>query len=252
MKTIKILFAFAISFLFLNINISIAQEDGGENTSVITEIEGLTARMILDNYIDAIGGADLFSGIEDRTTIMRGTAMGQSLTVVLKQKAPNKLRQEIKVAGMDQIMIFDGEKGVMNVSDQKIEIKGKELERLKIEGAIKFLLSPEDFDVIPAIEGLEKIDDKEVYVLKMTMPSGLRWMQYFDKETGLKIKETKEMQTQMGLFEQTTIYEDYREVEGMKYPFTLKQSVSGQNVEMTVSSVKVNSGLSDDLFVIED
>ena len=47
--------------------------------------------MILEKYLDAIGGRDALSKVEDRTTIMRGTAMGQSITIIAKQKAPNKM-----------------------------------------------------------------------------------------------------------------------------------------------------------------
>jgi hypothetical protein len=37
---------------------------------------------------------------------MRGTAMGQSITLIAKQKSPNKLRQEIKAGGMEQLVII--------------------------------------------------------------------------------------------------------------------------------------------------
>ena len=57
--------------------------------------------------------------------------MGQSLTIIAKQKAPNKMRQEVKAGGMDQTIIFDGEKGVMKAATQTIDITGKELEQLK-------------------------------------------------------------------------------------------------------------------------
>ena len=86
----------------------------------------------------------------------------------------------------------------------------------------------------------------------MTLPSGIRWFNYFDAESGLKVKEQKEMQTQMGLIEQVVTYDNYAEVEGIKYPFKITQSFGPQSVEMTVSSVKVNKGLADDIFKIAE
>ena len=86
----------------------------------------------------------------------------------------------------------------------------------------------------------------------MTLPSGIRWFTYFDAESGLKIKEQKEMQTQMGLIEQNVVYDNYTEVDGIKYPFKVTQSFGPQSVEMTVSSVKVNKVLPDDIFVISE
>lgn len=208
--------------------------------------------VILEKYLDAIGGRDALANVEDRTTIMRGTAMGQTLTIIVKQKAPNKMRQEVKAGGMDQTIIFDGEKGVMKAASKNVDVTGKELEQLKIEATMELLLDIEGNGVKLDFEGTEKINGKDAHKIKMTLPSGIRWFNYFDAESGLKIKEQKEMQTQMGLIEQVVTYDNYTEVEGIKYPYKITQSFGPQSVEMTVSSVKVNKGLSDDLFKIAE
>ena len=51
-----------------------------------------------------------------RSTLDRSSAASdvyKRQTLIAKQKAPNKLRQEIKAGGMEQTVLFDGEKGVM-------------------------------------------------------------------------------------------------------------------------------------------
>ncbi|MDP2366361.1 MAG: hypothetical protein Q8M94_21620 [Ignavibacteria bacterium] len=214
--------------------------------------EMIDPKVVLEKYLDAIGGRDALSKVEDRTTIMRGTAMGQSLTIIVKQKAPNKMRQEFKVGGMDQTMIFDGEKGVMKSPDKSVDVTGKELEQLKIEATMELLLDPESFGIKLSYEGSEKINEKNTYKIKMVLPSGIRWFVSFDVESGLKVKEQKEMQTQMGLIEQVVTFDNYTEVDGIKYPFKLTQSFGPQSVEMTVSSVKVNKELADDIFAIAE
>jgi len=208
--------------------------------------------VVLEKYLNAIGGRDALVKVEDRTTIMRGTAMGQTLTIIVKQKAPNKMRQEVKAGGMDQTIIFDGEKGVMKAATQNVEVTGKELEQLKIEATMELLLDVEGNGVKLTFEGTEKIKDKNAHKIKMILPSGIRWFTYFDVESGLKVKEQKEMQTQMGLIEQVVTYDNYTEVDGIKYPFKLTQSFGPQSVEMIVSSVKVNKGLADDIFKIAE
>jgi len=217
-----------------------------------TSTQNIDPKVIIEKYLDAIGGRDALAKVEDRTTIMRGTAMGQSLTIIVKQKAPNKMRQEVKAGGMDQTIIFDGEKGIMKAATKNIEVTGKELEQLKTEATMELLLDPSSFGITLSYEGTEKIDSNDTHKIKMTLSSGIRWFTYFDAESGLKIKEQKEMQTQMGLIEQVITFDNYTEVEGIKYPFKLTQSFGPQSVEMTVSSVKVNKGLSDDLFVITE
>ncbi len=208
--------------------------------------------VVLEKYLDAIGGRNALAKVEDRTTIMRGTAMGQALTIIVKQKTPNKMRQEVKAGGMDQTIIFDGQRGIMKAATQNVEVTGKELEQLKIEATMELLLDVEVNGVKLTYEGSEKINGKDAHKIKMTLPSGIRWFTYFDSESGLKVKEQKEMQTQMGLIEQVVTYDNYTEVEGIKYPFKITQSFGPQSVEMTVSSVKVNKGLSDDIFKIAE
>ena len=240
----------SVLFLLLS-NYSTLAFNKPDSTKSSSE-ELVDPKVVIEKYLDAIGGRDALSKIEDRTTIMRGTAMGQALTIIVKQKSPNKLRQDIKAGGMDQTVIFDGEKGIMQAADKKIPVDGKELEQLKTEASMELLLDPESFGIKLSYEGSEKVNDKDAYKIKMTLPSGIRWFTYFDAESGLKIKEQKEMQTQMGLIEQVVTFDDYTDVDGIKYPFKLTQSFGPQSVEMTVSSVKVNKGLADDIFVINE
>jgi outer membrane lipoprotein-sorting protein len=244
MKNIKLGLILVLFLLISSKNILLAQKSDSTET--------VDPKVVLEKYLEAIGGRDALSKVADRTTIMRGTAMGQNLTIIVKQKAPNKMRQEVKAGGMDQTIIFDGEKGVMKAATQKVDVTGKELEQLKIEASMELLLDLENYGIKLSFEGTEKINEKDAHKIKMTLPSGIRWFTYFDAESGLKIKEQKEMQTQMGLIEQVVVYDNYTDVDGIKYPFKLTQSFGPQSVEMTVSSVKVNKGLADDIFVIAE
>ncbi len=92
--------------------------------------EGLTAKDVIDNYLEAIGGKEKFSNVEDRTTIMRGEIMGQNLSIVIKQKVPNKLKQNIRSGEMKQTILYDGTKGVIIIGDEKTEFDNKKLEKL--------------------------------------------------------------------------------------------------------------------------
>lgn len=243
MKHIKIGLVFFILVILSQSNLFSQESEKNETVD---------PKVVMEKYLDAIGGRDALAKVEDRTTIMRGTAMGQALTIIVKQKAPNKMRQEVKAGGMDQTIIFDGEKGVMKAATKNVDVTGKELEQLKIEATMELLLDIEGNGVKLDFEGTEKINGKDAHKIKMTLPSGIRWFNYFDAESGLKIKEQKEMQTQMGLIEQVVTYDNYTEVEGIKYPFKITQSFGPQSVEMTVSSVKVNKGLADDIFKIAE
>ncbi|MCS7052941.1 MAG: hypothetical protein NZM09_04315 [Ignavibacterium sp.] len=240
MKT-KLFLIFLLITTFLTTNI-ISQENN----------QGVDPEEIIERYISAIGGAENLNKVQDRTTIMRGNAMDQTITLIIKQKAPNKFRQEIKVAGMDQVLIYDGEKAVMKIGDQQMDVPEEQLDQLKVEAAMELLLNPEEYGVTFSYEGEEMVDNKKCDVLKMQTESGVISKIYFDKESGLKVLEKKSTVTPMGSMEQTIEFSDYKEVAGVKYPHKLKQSFGPQSVEVTVSSIKVNTNLSDDIFKISE
>jgi outer membrane lipoprotein-sorting protein len=207
---------------------------------------------IISKYISAIGGEENLRNVKDRTTIMRGTIMDQNITLVIKQKAPNKFRQEIKMAGMDQVLIFDGEKAIMKVADEKMEVPDEQIKQLKIESAMELLLNPDEYGVTFNYEGQENVNDRLCHILKLTTESGVSSKYYFDDETGLKVLEKKTAVTPMGSLDQTIEYSDYKEVSGIKFPHKLKQSFGPQSIEVTVSSIKINTNLSDDIFQISE
>ena len=69
--------------------------------------------------------------------------------------------------------------------------------------------------------------------------------------TGLKVKTVTTQDTQMGPMTVTASYGDYREVDGILFPFSIKQQVGPQNLDMKVDGIDINKGVSDDLFKID-
>ena len=64
----------------------------------------------------------------------------------------------------------------------------------------------------------------------------------------MKVKEVT-VQEQAG--QKMTIaisYSDYKEVNGIKFPFTISQSLGPQNMDFTVKEVKINESVTDEDF----
>jgi hypothetical protein len=214
-------------------------------------MEGITAEQIVEKYVDAIGGVDALMNIQDRTTIMRGTAMGQSLTILVYQKAPNLLKQQIKVGGMSQDIIFNGEKGVMKFAEQKMDITGEELERLKIEASIDVMYNLPKYGIKLNLLGIENINNKPAYKVEFTYASGMKSQKFFDVASSLIVKEFEVLNTAQGSFNRETYLDDYRDSEGVMVPYKITQNMGPQQMEFTVSSVKVNTGIKEEIFKIE-
>ena len=243
MKHLKIIF---LALIFSFTGILFSQEQGTTETDPVN----ITAMAVINKYIYAIGGIDKFKSVIDRTTVMTGTAMGQPINITIKQKYPDKLFQELQAGEVKQLLYYKDGKGMIILGNEKTEIEKKELERLMMDATMQLLLSPDSFGVASDFMGVECIDSVDCYTIKLTLPSGIRWFQYYSVETDLKVKETKEIQTKQGLFEQETYFSDYREVKGLKFPFTMKQYFGLQEIDLTVTSIEINTGLDDTVFEI--
>ncbi len=231
--------------VILCLNVEIFPQDEGTTE---TDPVNITAMAVINKYLYAIGGIDKFKSVIDRTTVMTGFAMEQPIEIIVKQKYPDKLFQELKAGEVTQLLYYSDGKGVMLIGPEKTKIEKRELERLMMDATMHLLLSPDSFGVRTEYLGIERIDSIDCYAIKLTLPSGIRWFQYYSIQNDLKFKETKEIQTKMGLFEQETYFSDYREVQGLKFPFTIKQHFGIQEIDLAVTSIELNTGLDDSIF----
>ena len=244
MKYIKIILLFTI---LLSPNIQ-PQDEGTLETDPVN----ITAMAVIQKYIYAIGGIEKFKSVKDRTTVMTGFAMNQPIDIIIKQKFPDKMYQELKVGEVNQLIYYSNGKGVLKIGDEVTEIENRELERLKVDATLQLLLDPESYGIKTELLPNEMIDSVDCFAIKFTLPSGIRWFQYYNVQTSLKFKEIKEIQTKQGLFEQETYFSDYREVSGLKYPFKINQYLGLQEIELTVTSLEINTGLDDNIFEPKD
>lgn len=218
------------------------------DTSLATIPGELSATDIINNYIKAIGGRDSLADVHDRTTVMSGTVHGFNVTTTIIQKEPDLFKQEVHAGSMTQDIIFNGTSGEMQAAGQKMKIEGNELEKLKYEATIHLLLNLDSLGVKLRLMGMEKVNGKDAYKIEMSFPSGTKWTQYYDFRTGYKVKEMKNITTPQGTFTQEIFYSDYKTVDGIKYPFSIKQSIGPQTMDFKVDSIKINTGIPDSEF----
>ncbi|MBZ0200783.1 MAG: insulinase family protein [Ignavibacteriaceae bacterium] len=222
-----------------------------DTSSIDLGVEGVSAEQIIENYITAIGGREKLAAVNDRITEMSGKVQSFDVKMTVYQKVPDLLRQDISAGPMNQEVIFNGSEGVMKASGQEIKITGQELEKLKYEASLGLLLKLDEYGVKVKLTGSSKVDGKDSYQLEMIFPGGTKWIQYYDKETGFKLKDEKNITTAQGTFTQETLFTDYRDVDGLKFPFILKQTLGAQTVEFVISSIKINSGVGSEKFEIK-
>ncbi len=210
--------------------------------------EGITPEKIIEKYIDAIGGREKVLQVKDRTMEASMTMQGMNITATTWQKMPDKFLTKMSFSGMEQTVMYDGQKGGMYSSMGNKELEGKDLEDAKYRYNFNNIMNLKELGVKATLTGIKKVNDKDAYVLEFKLPSGTAIINYFDVENGLRVREESELNSPQGTFTQVMDFLDYREVNGVKYSFDMKTSVAGQTFDLKVSKIEVNTGIEDSLF----
>jgi len=202
---------------------------------------GVTAKIVLDNYIKAIGGEKALN--EVKTIAMFGTtSIPQApapLSFTSKIGTNNKLLVELAMGEMSMMkQVLNEKEGSITQQGRKMKIEGADLDKMKAS-AVPFeelgLLTKKEVE----LTGIETIEGSDAYVLK----NGDSTL-YFDAKSGLKVADS-EVQDQGGnKITLMTYYKDYRDVKGVKVPFNIVKNV-GIELDIKLSDVKINEGVSD-------
>lgn len=250
MKTL-LLITFSLFLCTGSFAFSVAEDTIKVETS--KEIEGtFTAEEIIEGYINALGGKEKLLSVNDRSTKMKAEMSGVKVEVSLYQKAPNKLYQVVEAPGFEQKTYFNGEKGFQVTQLGEKEIDGNELQLMKNESSLHLITDLDAFGIKAEYVETLSINNKPAHKVLFTDPADNTWFHFFDADTYLKLRDEKEVSTEMGTFKNVIDYDDYREIEGVLYPHKIKQTIAGQSIQYEVTSMRVNSGLNDNLFEKKD
>jgi len=208
---------------------------------------GVTKSSIINKYLEAVGGKKKLEEVDALMTMGEAVLQGGAMTLnlVTIQAKPNKL--SVMMMMMGNIMmkqVFNGEDGYIMQQGQKMPFPEEEKEKL-LSSSLPFeelgWLDDENviFNFVSEENGVKE------YVLKIDEKTSV----YFDANTGLKTKQITMAPTPEGkMAPQATLYEDYREVEGILFPFIIKIPMGPQMLEFNTKQIQVNPNISDSDF----
>ena len=199
---------------------------------------GVTAQTVLNDYIKAIGGEKAVKNVKTLAILSSGTIQGTALEIVTKT-APKKLTFEMKAMGMTMSKQIVNEKEAYAMQQgQRKDFTGDELKEMQAEAnTFKELALLTDKEI--SLTGIENINGADAYALK----NGKTTL-YYDVKTGYKVAESKEMEQRGQKMTQTTYFQDYKDVKGLKFPYKIIMNV-GIEIELTTTEVKINEGVTD-------
>ncbi|HQU82001.1 MAG TPA: c-type cytochrome [Pyrinomonadaceae bacterium] len=196
-------------------------------------VEKVTSREIKAQRVEPDGKTT-----EDEIILQKGAKFSAQTTYVSKEKGNYVVKE-----------IFDGTTAQKFGNGEAIQLKMDELEQIKREGQLfgntnlKAVYTKMDFRFV------DKIDEKEVYVVTASTADNVRERLYFDVQSGLLVRRIAATPTVLGAFNYQVDYTDYKDFGGVKLPTTVKYAVPGIRWTRKVLDVKNNAVIDDAKFV---
>ena len=207
------------------------------------------ADQVLNKYIQALGGAQKLASITSFTG--KGTyegfdTEGDKFPVEIYAKAPNERTTIVHLRAGDNIRTFDG-RNAWNTSAGTLlpipvfTLTGGEFEGARIDASLSF---PGQVKQIlknwrtgfPSTT----IDDKDVDVVEGSSADNSPVKLYFDKKTGLLVRQVRYTDTALGLNPTQIDYGDYRDVSGVKMPYHLTTTWTDGRSTIVLSELRAN------------
>ncbi|WP_298245994.1 pitrilysin family protein [uncultured Christiangramia sp.] len=199
---------------------------------------------VYNKYIEAIGGREAVEGIETVKMIASANVQGRELGLDMTRTAAGKLSQEVTMGGqVVSKQVFNGETGFVMQMGQKMPYNEDQIKAAKTDANAFPELTVGD----AKIEGIEQVDGKDAYVVSADETT----KNYYAVDSGLKVQSVKTVSQGGQTMSIPTGYGDYQEVKGVKFPFTISQSMGPQSFEFKVSEIMVNEGVEDADFSVE-
>lgn len=211
-----------------------------------------TVDQILDKYVQMLGGKAALEKIT--STASKGTfeiaAFGASGSAEVWEKAPNKTALKLDIPGFG--LVLEGFNGTVAWSQDPQsglrEKTGAELAATKLDSDFYKPLRLKQLYPKITVKGKEKVGEKDAYVLTATPAEGAAETWYFDAASGLLTRMDLERESPQGKMAVQVFQEDYKEVDGIKIPHTMRQVTSAFTIVIKLDEVKHNVAIDETKF----
>lgn len=212
-----------------------------------------TGSAIVDRFVSVTGGKAAYDKV--LSEVAEGTvnmgAQGVSGSVRVLKKAGNAYTV-IEIAGVGKL-----EEGVRNglawennkITGARVR-SGEERDVHVRNAAIDLDHQWRKYFVSAELTGSESVAGEDCYKVVLKPKSGEAETRFFSKKSGLLLKMTATMPTQMGPMPMESSLSDYRDVQGVKRPFKLGVNAGGQAAEMLFSKWTINAPIPDTAFAL--
>lgn len=207
---------------------------------------------ILARYVTAIGGRAAISKHTTKTSKGTLELVGVTTdgTAESYAKAPNKYVSIISIPGYGEIRrSFDGETGWITGPDTGTQpLAGQDLSSTRRDADFFQALDLKKLYPQMSLKGKENVGTWPAYVIEANSGEGTIRHMYFDVSSGLLVRSVEDTETPQGHDTVEAFLEDYRDVEGIKLPHTVRQIHGKITLIVRVTETKWDQPIDDAKF----
>ena len=208
---------------------------------------------IIEKYVQAVGGRAAIEKVTSR--VMKGTLDnsddGSTSPAEIYAKAPNKYMAVTNIPNYGASQeAWNGEKGWMKDPDSGL----RDMSRTDAANARRdydFYREIKLKELFPkmALSGKTKIADRDALIVEATSADGVTEKLYFDAQSGLLVRRDFERVTiDDGIVLYEVDYDDFKDVEGLRFPFTVVRKTPDYSLSYRFTEVKLNVPIDDGKF----
>lgn len=183
-----------------------------------------TPDQLFDKYLQAIGGKAAFDKL--KTRVWKGTFItgnGISMPYEVRQAAPDKFLSILTTPKQGVFETgYNGTSGWMQNARGTRSFGASDLGQFKRLSSFFGGVNLKEQYTKPRVVGTDKIGDREAYVMRAVSVTGNNERLYFDTQTGLLLRVLSVERTMLVPIPEQIDFSDYREVDGVKLPFTIQ------------------------------
>jgi tetratricopeptide (TPR) repeat protein len=212
-----------------------------------------TAGQLIDNFIQALGGASALEKISTRVESGSAHVEGKSIRVELFDKGPDKRLFIQHTPAGDSVTAVDGNAGWVSVPGRPTrDISGPDLDAIRMDADLQFALHIKNFFPDLRVQYPEIINGREAYAVTGIREGHAPWKFFFDSQTGLLVRLVRYADSPLGLDPTQIDYGDYRSADGVQTPFfwTIAGSGNEASVQIQMEDIRQNVPIDDAQFQI--
>jgi len=221
-----------------------------------------TVEEVVAKNLETRGGEEAILAVQSAhmsgTMRMGGSAAGAvEVPFTAEFKRPDRVRVEFTMQGMTAIQAYDG-----TVGWSVMPFLGKTEPEEMAEDQLKDIKEQADFDGLLVnykekghtveLMGEEEVDGTPAFKLKVTKANGDVVNMYLDQEYYIEFKSDAKRMVQGNEIEITTVYGDYKEIDGLLFAHSMEMGFPGNPAGqvITINTIELGVDIADDRFAM--